>query len=470
MVKRPGHLTVHNQGAVLIVGGLILFKYIQFLRLTALDLSKGSSPRLEVLLAAIFLAWMFPLAGNAQFGAPRRSTHLPFSFPELYLIRFLSPFVTGRSWVILAASVGLCYWLLYTRHPVYAFTAIVLFVAFSYFCGLAAADLMAAALGRRSLIVLSVVGLLGAVAASVLAGPGAMLLMRRVSLFLPPHLVGRILLGEHVLVSVALLSLFTIGAWALSIWATRSSLRQGPLSGPRSSSGFFLSILPGKFAGLIAKDFRHFRRLPDLYFAILVVLAAGFYLVTSPEPEVAVLWPFFILYFMSNSLAPFNFFGADDALGFDRYMLMPLTGPMITVSKNLAYLLLVVIETVPLIGLAAWRMGPLTGALSLMEVAGMMFGYMAWGNWISIAHPRRLRFFRFSSDGPLADILLGIVFGSLPGVVGMVLAVKGNNAFPSVVWQMALMLIASLLLYLGSLFRFGRSIEQRRESIKVALS
>jgi|SRR5215831_10488210 len=469
-VKRPGNLTAGHQGALLLVGGLILFKYVQLLRLSALDLSNGRTTRAELLLSAVFLIWMFPLVGDPQFGVVRRSTHLPFPFLRLYFIRLLSPFVTARSWVILISSAGMFYWLLYASQPAAGLTAIILFVAFSYLCGLAAADLIATAAGRRVLIVLLVVMLVGATAAFALTGQGLMLMMRRVWLFLPPHLVGKTLVGEQAVRNLAIMAGYAVAAWALSIRVTKSSLMAGPVSGPRARLGFFLSILPGKFVGLIAKDFRHFQRLPDLYFSVLVVIAAAFYLITAPEPEVEVLWPFLILYFLSNVLASFNFFGADDASGFDRYMLMPLTGRMIILSKNLAYLLLVAVQAAPIVCLAAWRMGLALAFLSLIEAAGMMFCYLAWGNWLSIARPRRLRFFRFSSEGPLVDLLLGIAFGSLPGVLGVVLAARNGDSLSSLIWQMILMLIASLMIYLASLLRFGRSLEQRHESIRTALS
>jgi len=470
MVKRPGNLTAGHQGALFIIVGLILFKYVQFLRLSALDLGRGSTRRLEVLLGAIFVIWMFPLVGDTQFGALRRSTYLPFSSHQLYVIRLLSPFVALRSWVIAGASAGMFYWLHYTSQPAAALVAIVLFVTFSYFSGLAAADLSATAVGRRCLVILLILASLGVTADAALTGHGVMVEMRRVRLLLPPHLVGRILVGERVVGSLALLAVFTSVAWALSTLATKTSLQGEPLRGSRARTGRGLPILPGKFAGLVAKDLRHFQRLPDLYFGLLVVIVSALYLISAPDPSVQVLWPILILYFASNVMAPFNFFGADDAVGFDRYMLMPLTGKMIILSKNIACLLLVAVQTVPLVCLVVWRMGWLMGFLSLIEVGGMMFCYMSWGNWISISHPRRIHFHRFASEGPLPEILLGVVFGSLPGVLGVAVAVKENNSFSSLIWQMTLIFIASFVIYLGSLSRFGKAMEQRRESIKAALS
>src|SRR5437588_440709 len=81
-IRRPGNLTAAHHGIWLVLVGLILFKYVQMLRAAALELTTANTMKLEGLLAGIFLAWMFPLVGNAEFGVPRDWLHLPLSFTE----------------------------------------------------------------------------------------------------------------------------------------------------------------------------------------------------------------------------------------------------------------------------------------------------------------------------------------------------------------------------------------------------
>jgi hypothetical protein len=87
---------------------------------------------------------------------------------------------------------------------------------------------------------------------------------------------------------------------------------------------------------------------------------------------------------------------------------------------------------------------------------------------MSVNHPLKMRFFRFANSGAaLADAMAGILFGSMPGVLMIVLV---NRQTTSATAGIALLLVLYGGLYWLSLVRFGRRFEQSEERIASLLS
>ena len=83
-----GKATAGNQGIALLIFGLVFVRYLLWLRIATINLSQGKTALLEALLAGIFIAWLFPLAGSSQMSvATRRWLHLPLSLKELFRLR-----------------------------------------------------------------------------------------------------------------------------------------------------------------------------------------------------------------------------------------------------------------------------------------------------------------------------------------------------------------------------------------------
>jgi hypothetical protein len=262
-----------------------------------------------------------------------------------------------------------------------------------------------------------------------------------------------------------MLNLLTLAAaW----WSFRQSLVNEHKAGSRRRIDSILFGLPGAAGGLAAKDFRYFRRLLDPYFGLLASALCCFYLVSSDAPSVSVAWVFIVIVFIPNAPLAFNSFGLDTRSGLDRYALLPATGATIMRGKNLAFLILIGIQVCPIILLASWRLGLSVGGLGLVEAASLATAYLAWGNWMSITLPTKMRFFRLApASGSLPEIIAGVVFGSLPGVLTVyVLRTKTEGA----IWAALLILLLCGVLYLLATIRSGRRFEQQRERILRAIS
>ena len=158
-----------------------------------------------------------------------------------------------------------------------------------------------------------------------------------------------------------------------------------------------------------------------------------------------------------------NLFGLDSPNGLDRYALFPLSGRDILLSKNLALGLVLIILSGAIFPFALWRFGVGVTAFGIVELLLVGLAYLSWGNWMSVRQPYRMQFYRFSAGGSPADAVIGIFFGSVPGVIMIYLLYREDTG---VVWKMCLMTVAYFALYYASLTRSGHRFEERLEAIR----
>jgi len=458
---RAGNLTAGNQGILLILSGIILFRYFQLLGTATADLAAGKTVMLEWLLAGIFLGWLFPLLSNAHLSISTSVLrHLPLSVKELFGIKAISLLMPPYVWMIVAGSLAICYPLAHAPHPLAGVTAALLFIVMSWLAGLSIAQLLSIAFWRK-LLCAAVLGLLCAGGLYVMSGRD-LTGLSHFSSFLPTNLVVRAAVAKQSWLAISTLSVLTVITLCASLWSFRQSLE--PLASRRSQKNLNLTPFkfPGKMGGLSAKDFRYFRRLLDPYLGLLAGALCSFYLVTADAPSSDVFWIFIIIIFVPNASVAFNCFGLDNRSGLDRYTLLPVNGKEIMLSKNLAFITVIGVQLLLMILLAGWRLGLGVAALGLVEVALLALAYMTWGNWLSVNHPFKMQFFRLSSGGAPVDVLGGVVFGCLPGVVAIRLFHENK---PGVLWITILMLLLYGALYLCSVIWAGRNFERKRERI-----
>jgi hypothetical protein len=283
----------------------------------------------------------------------------------------------------------------------------------------------------------------------------------------PTSLVTQAILGRHTALTLLLLALLCFAAYAAALWSLRLSLRHDGARAGRRGAIAAISF-PGKLGGLVAKDFKYFPRLLDVYLQALAVGAGCVYLATAELPTLGIFLVFIVIFFLLGAAVPFNAFGLDRSVGLDRYALFPLPGKAIIMSKNLAFLVVIAIQLTPLLLLAGWRLGLRAGGIGLVTAAAQAFAYLSFGNWMSVSHPVKMQFFRFASSGAaLADALAGIVFGSLPGILLIYLLHRQEGR---AAWLIPIVILLFAALYCASVERFGRRFERHRETIASVLS
>jgi hypothetical protein len=265
-----------------------------------------------------------------------------------------------------------------------------------------------------------------------------------------------------------MLAVLALVAHAAALWSFRVGLESSTSRHSERRLNLESFRFPGKLGGLIAKDFRYYRRLLDVYLVLLGAAVGCIYLVTSEVPTRGIFLAGLCLVFLLSAAVALNSFGLDSRTGIDRYSLLPLPGTLIILSKNLAYVTMLAILALPMIALAGWRLGISTAALGIVEAAALACGYLTWGNWMSVSHPLKIQFFRFASSGAaLADAMAGLVFGSLPGILIIYLL---HTRSEQVYLKIAVVVFLFAALYCASVVRFGGRFDQKREMIARVLS
>ena len=457
-----------NQGIVFLFSALVAIKYVLVLRVAAVNVADGNSRLLLQLLAAIFLVWLFPIAANRRDSiASRKWMHLPLPLREKFIVRAISLLIPPSAWLVITGSFAILYPLSQARNPVAGVIAGLLFIAIAWLTGLTITHLLSSALWRRLLWIAAIAILIVCGDYAIKGGRAGNLLW---SEFFPMRLVVHAATDSRdggPVKTITLLAVLAFGAGSAAIWSFKNSLTS--VAETRGRRSFLSSlVLPGRLGGLVMKDFRYFCRLLDTYLGVAAAMLAGLYLVVAIEPSAGVFWSLIVIVFLCNAAVPFNSFGLDNRAGMDRYALLPLNGTAILLSKNLAYLMIVGVQLLPILILAAWRLGIAASVLGLLEAAALACAYLTWGNWMSVNHPLKMQFFRFANSGAaVVDAMGGIFFGSLPGIV-MIYLYQWQGAGQG--GGVALVLLVTGALYFVSLMRFGNRFELKRESIVAALS
>lgn len=465
-LSRGGKTSAGNQGIVLILFGLGFVRYLMFLRTASINLSQGKTGLLEKLLLGIFFAWLFPLIGAGQSGfVTRRWRHLPLSLKELFRLRVFQLLMPPASWIVIAASLLICYPLAHAQRPFAGTCAALLFVATAALTGITLSHLIGIAIWRKVFVAAAV----GLVVASALYSDGDPRNLLQLTKFLPSILVAHAAAGKGPWLALAVLAGSFVAACFAAAWSLHLSLATTESRNAARGSTSAPFSIPGRLGPLVAKDFRYSRRLLDVYLGWPLAAAGCVYLISAGAPTRGIFLTFVSIVFLFGAALPFNNFGLDTRAGLNRYALLPLAGRSILLSKNLAYAMIMSVQLLPLILLGAWRMGPVAGVLGLVTAVASAGAYLAWGNWMSVSHPLKMQFYSFASSGAaLADALAGVVFGSLPGILIIYLLNAADSR--AVGGKIALVVLLFGGFYWLSLKRFGSRFERRRETIARALS
>jgi hypothetical protein len=456
---RAGNLTAGNQGFLLLLSVYTLFRYFHLLRTINGELASGTTLTLERLLFGMFLVWLFPLFGSGHLSVSTAVLrYLPLSVKELFVIKTVSLLMPLYVLVLLAASIAVCYPLAHAPSPLAGVCALVLFIVTSFLIGLTMAQLLSMAFWRK-LFGVAAIGLFCGSGFSIFAGQHAVDKSYLPSLA-PSGLVAQAATGQSWPAIFILCALALAAFWA-AFWSFQQSLEPRNDRPAQKNMKLISFKFPGKTGGLSAKDLRYSRRLLEPYFGVLTAALCSVYLVTVDVPSSGVFWVSIIVIFVATTSVVFNCFGLDNPSGLDRYSLLPLNGSAIILSKNVAFLIIIVVQLVLLLP-AAWRLGWRVASPGLVQAALLALAYMTWGNWLSVSHPVKMQFYRLASGSSPVDILGGVVFGCLPGVVAIKLF---DESKPGIRWLIIPMLLLYGALYWGSLVWAGRHFERHREKI-----
>lgn len=454
---RTGPASKGNVGVLLFLGAIAVFRYLRYLPTLHVELGLGRAAAYEELLSAMFLVWLLPvLAESRRSLSGRGLIHFPLSVTEQFLVRLGSVFISPVSWALVLCSLALCYPLSAAPHFIPSVVALLLLLFLALSVALLVSDVVQGVKVRTVLVVGATTGLM------VLAAYGV------VGVTLPPQaLAASAAVSPHPWRSVAALGLMTVVALWMCMRTYADSLRYRSRRRSWSRSTGVRLEIPGRLGALIQKDLRYWRRSLDLYFVAPIAIVTGIYLVAAPAPSrLSVVIAAVVLFIPLSSVA-FNCFGFEKVSGFDRYSLLPLSGRDILFGKNLAWTMIMTATCLAILPFALWRVGFAASAVAGIDVALLGLAYLSWGNWMSVTHPVRTEPYRLSSGGPIMEAVLGLLFGSLPGALAVILAAREHSIS---IWAIAGLLPVYAFLYLRTLAWYGQRLEQRWSAIRESLS
>jgi hypothetical protein len=146
----------------------------------------------------------------------------------------------------------------------------------------------------------------------------------------------------------------------------------------------------GSLTQLVRKDLRQFLTALDLYCALLIA-APSLYLRLTGKLPVDARVPLTGLLIVIMSTMALTLFGLDGEGGRERYRLLPLSGWRVLAAKGIAYLLLVLLVTMPLS-----PAGGIAGGLVALAV----------GQWTSVNKVIPQSRWRFRASSPLGSSLV----------------------------------------------------------------
>jgi len=461
--KTTGYLTRNNVGILVLLGGLGVSRYFQQLPFVAEQLARQVTTRYETLLVMVFLACLLAVMAETRRSISARDLlSFPLSALEHYGFRFASVFISPVSWAIIAGGLALTYPISKSAHPLTGTIALVLYLLLALLTALTVTDVLSSRTGRRIVIALTMV-LSAAFGVSRVLGPT---FLDSVSRWLPAYLTASVVVSSSGWQLVVSLAFMTIVMFCCSWFAFRMALFAQQHRRMQRAPWLPSVDVPGKFVGLLRKDCRYSFRLLDLYLALPVLIFFNIYLASNTTSSSLAFWIFVNLLLLPCLSLAFNSFGLENSFGLDRYALLPLSGRETLLSKNLSFALVVLSLFALTLPVAIWRVGAASTASGLLILILITLAYLSYGNWLTVYQPFKIPFYRFASGGSPFDALLGIVVGSLPGIIA-VYFLRDENLFG--VLKVGVMLALLLFIYLFSLKWSARALERRWDSIRVAL-
>jgi len=496
-----------NVSTVIVVGALGLWGQIALCALAVVSLAKGEAfagaALAEAGLMGVLLGWLVlpilvsSIAGGGPGVTVQRLVQFPLSSLQLFLVGALGSLLQPVYWVLVLASLVSLVPLALMPRPFAGMAAGLVYVAaaavVSWGVGLFASAVSSSRRGRE--IALTVVAILvfGIIPLSfghlshadgvfryrwldreflILDLEARQGLLVVVSDWMPAALVGGCARGEQVAVRFAMLVIALMAGLGLSVLSLRRLLRHPAegLGGTRTRRRGIAAPpgLPPALGVVTVKELRYLRRTLDALLGFAFGAIAALWILLRPGDANKVLVLCLPVIALNEMVMPLNVFGLDGP-AVDRYRLLPLSGRQVLLSKNLAFLGLVLAEiTAPLVA-GLWRLGaPFTLAAACAGLSACLL-MIVWGNRTSIHAPARREFFNFDSKEQAGGILsmLGVVaLWLIPFAVG--LAARRGGAGALLVGELALLLAAAGV-YALALPAAGRAFESRAEEMRARL-
>ena len=260
-------------------------------------------------------------------------------------------------------------------------------------------------------------------------GQGLLVTMQNWS---PARLVTNVAAGEDLWVGLPVLALVLGLSLAVAMLSLRGQIANPPTGGggggDRRRALRPLPGLPVALGTAVAKELAYLARTLDALMGYVAGVVAAVWMLVRPEHAPYVMALVMPAVVFNEMVIPLNTFGLDGG-AVDRYRLLPLTDRQVVLSKNLAYLALVLMEVAVAVLVGCFAIDPLYALACLVGCFTVCFLTMAWGNFVSVKSPAPREFFNFDSTeqaGGTLPMIYSLVVWLAPGLLGLLLVGQGH--------------------------------------------
>ena len=175
----------------------------------------------------------------------------------------------------------------------------------------------------------------------------------------------------------------------------------------------------------------------------------------------------FVIVCALNVNVTLNCLGLDRPAGLTRYLILPIRGKDLFLAKNVAVMVVVAVQLMPLLAIGAWQSGFMQLGAEIVVAVVLIVAHLAWGNVVSVFEPRRTEPHRFASPGDPLTASVSALIGSAPGVAVIVLLRSDSRVTALAI---AVIVLLTMAAYFSLLRYAGRSFERRIETISRRLA
>jgi hypothetical protein len=417
-------------------------------------LAAGQTPSMDMLLLVLCLLWLVVLGEDLNVSlSSDRLRRFPVDVGSLLTLRLSSLFLSPIAWLATIVSlIGLSP-LLSAPHPLLGGVAALFLFALTIGVGMSVSQPAGIAPWRRWLLV--AVASLGAAAMAFLAVNPATL-VTTVAVATTPY---------AMVVPMATLLVTAAAAWYVFLWSFRRSLH-AESSARAARRATSIARLPGRLGPLVHKEQRSVSRVLDLWMGLLLVLAAAA-LALAAYMSSTYRQAIFVIVCALNITVTLNCLGLDRPAGLTRYLILPIRGKDLLLAKNVALMVVVGVQLMPLLVVGAWRSGFVQLGAETMVASVLIVAHLAWGNVVSVFDPRRTEPHGFASPGDPLTASISALIGSAPGV-GVIFLLRSESRLAAL--AIAAIVLLTLAAYYSSLRYAGKSFERRIETISERLA
>lgn len=462
-----GRQLVELDAFLLLLFGVL---FIRFLPPAMRQMAAGRTAGTELFLFVLSIAWFYPLIEDSRISIhPKDLIRFPLTTNSLLWIRIASFFISPAAMIITVGSLLSALPLLKSPRPFIGIGAAILLFVLAANLGLSLSHMISSAALRRRLVVAAAIVIVPLGAVLFASGRDAPRLLGVMASFTPVHLVARTAMTPDYLPAlISIMALTACAALAILLlrWSFNRSLSDQEVIRPPDNLVASLIRLPGRLSGLVRKEQNYFRKLPGVWMGLLFTLAySQIFWLGAPPP---VSYQAIILILISTNMGlSSNSFGLDAPSEINRYLLFPLRGRDILLSKNLGFAVIIAAQLSVTLPFALWRLGWQEVSFGLIEAAALSLAYLAWGNLVSVSMPFKMRFYHPTSGGSLIVAIACQVICSIPGVLIIYLTRFNSNLLAA---KLVAVLSLTALAYLASLHFAGRKFERDWQRISYRLS